>query len=219
MSSKNILLVEGEADRAFFEALCKLWGVPVGQVKVATPRDAGHNKNTKQGIFIVLPIYIDQLADGQIERLALMIDADSKVHGGGYDQAIQRLQGILSAKGYNQSPTATGGAQFVHSDGLNAIGAWIMPNNRDEGMLEDWVKQCLHPSEAALMTHAQLSIDQIPGGPKFKSLNRSKAEVATWLAWQTKPDHGLYNAAQTDLLDENAEYLVSLRGWLTQVFP
>ena len=33
MSHKNILLVEGEADRAFFEALCQRWQLPV-QVKV-----------------------------------------------------------------------------------------------------------------------------------------------------------------------------------------
>lgn len=53
MSHKNILLVEGEADRAFFEALCQRWQLPV-QVKVSTPRDAGHTKDTKQAAFAVL---------------------------------------------------------------------------------------------------------------------------------------------------------------------
>ena len=63
MSNKNILLVEGEADRAFFEALCTRWQLPV-QVKVSTPRDAGHTKDTKQAALSVLKtIYLGQLAE------------------------------------------------------------------------------------------------------------------------------------------------------------
>jgi hypothetical protein len=94
-----------------------------------------------------------------------------------------------------------------------------MPNNADEGMVEDWISACLHPNEQPLMRHAQTAIDQIPGGPKFTPLHRSKAEVATWLAWQTKPEHGLYHAAQPGLLSDKAPQLVSFRSWLERVFP
>ena len=54
MSAKNVLLVEGESDRGFFEDLCKLWGVSVQPIAVRTPRDAGHVKDTKQAAFDVL---------------------------------------------------------------------------------------------------------------------------------------------------------------------
>lgn len=53
MSQKNILLVEGEADRAFFEVLCKSLKLSV-RVEVYTPRDAGHSFDTKQAAFSVL---------------------------------------------------------------------------------------------------------------------------------------------------------------------
>ena len=55
MSAHNVLLVEGESDRGFFEELCKRWQLPV-QVKVSTPRDAGHARDTKQAAFDVLEI-------------------------------------------------------------------------------------------------------------------------------------------------------------------
>ena len=69
------------------------------------------------------------------------------------------------------------------------------------------------------MQHAKNSIDQIPGGAKFKPLRRSKAEVATWLAWQSEPDHGLWQAAKPDLLDNAAPQLQALKTWLMRVFP
>ena len=218
MSDKNILLVEGESDRGLLEALCKKWHIPVGQVKVCTPRDAGHAKNSKQAVWAVLPIYLAQLADGQIEKLALVVDADSPPNGG-FDRTLSQLQPLLAQHGYQGlADKAAPGLRFTHADGLPEVGAWVMPNNTDSGMVEDWLKNCLHADEADLMRHAQQAIASLPGGPKFKALHRSKADIATWLAWQAQPGHGLYHAVQPGLLDDNAPLLVALHGWLVQIF-
>src|SRR5574344_427627 len=183
MSHKNILLVEGEADRAFFEALCQRWQLPV-QVKVSTPRHAGHTKDTKQAAFAVLEtVYLGQLADGHIERLAIALDADSAADGGGFARTVAQLHQRLQPAGYElRAHAAPGGLLFAHNDGLNDIGAWVIPNNADEGALEHWIATNLHPDERALMQHAQAAIDHIPNGPKFKPAKRKKAEIATWLA-------------------------------------
>ena len=220
MSHQNILLVEGEADRSFFEALCKQWQLPV-QVKVSTPRDVGHARDTKQAAFAVLEtIYLGQLADGHIERLAIAMDADNVSDGGGFERTLSQLNQCLNPAGYAlRTHAEPGGLLFAHNDGLNEIGAWVMPNNADDGALEHWIQGNLHPNERALMQHAQNSIDQIPGTPKFKPLRRAKAEVATWLAWQTDPDHGLWQAAKPGLLDESAPQFRALRSWLEKVFP
>ena len=221
MSQKNVLLVEGEADRGFFEALCKNWKLSVLAIDVCTPRDAGHDRDSKQAALAVLSsAYLNQLTDGQIERLAIVIDADQVSDGGGFDNTLGKLQQQLNPAGYVlRTNSGSGGLLFGHNDGLNDIGAWVMPNNADEGMLENWIQLNLHPGEAALMQHAKSSIDQIPGGPKFKPLRRSKAEVATWLAWQSEPDHGLWQAAKPDLLDNAAPQLQALKTWLMRVFP
>jgi hypothetical protein len=219
MSHKNILLVEGEADRAFFEALCQRWQLPV-QVKVSTPRDAGHTKDTKQAALSVLKtIYLGQLADGHIERLAIAVDADRATDGGGFERTVAQLHQRLQPAGYElRAHAAPGGLLFAHNDGLNDIGAWVMPNNADEGALEHWIATNLHPDERAMMQHAQTAIDHIPNGPKFKPAKRKKAEIATWLAWQAEPDHGLWQAAKPGLLDESAPQWQALQAWLVRVF-
>lgn len=168
MSDKNILLVEGESDRGLLEALCKKWHIPVGQVKVCTPRDAGHAKNSKQAVWAVLPIYLAQLADGQIEKLALVVDADSPPNGG-FDRTLSQLQPLLAQHGYQGlADKAAPGLRFTHADGLPEVGAWVMPNNTDPGMVEDWLKNCLHADEADLMRHAQQAIASLPVGLNSK---------------------------------------------------
>ena len=218
MSTKNILLVEGEADRGFFEALCRMLGISVS-VRVATPKDTGGSHNTKAGVLSHLTkVLLPQLQDGQLERIGVVVDADRLVHGSGFAATLQGFTDALAGGGYQPDSATTSGLVFTHADGLADLGLWIMPNNADEGMLEDWIKQCLHPREAGLYQHGEASIDTIPGGPKFQSWHRTKAEVATWLAWQKKPEHGLYNAAQSDLLNIDAPLFKELQVWLTHVF-
>ena len=221
MSLKNILLVEGEADRSFFEIICRKFSIDVC-VRFATPRDLVTSqmvKNTKEGVFTLLPELLKQLEQGEIEKLAVVVDADSVVNGGGFKKTYDKVANIVKPAGYNSPVTnPAAGLVFENNDGLSDFGLWVMPDNANEGMLEDWIKQCLHPSEGVLYQHAGTSIDAIPGGAKFKPLHRAKAEVATWLAWQEKPGHGLYNAANTDLLNANAPLFVALHAWLKNVF-
>ena len=219
MSSKNILLVEGEADQGFFKELCGMLGIPADVVRVAAPKNDGGSHNGKAGVLSHLTsALLPQLQDGQLERIGVVVDADRVMHGSGFAATLQRFTDTLAQAGYQPNPAAASGLVFKHQDGLADLGLWIMPNNADEGMLEDWIKHCLHPAETGLYQHGEKSIDAIPGGPKFQPWHRTKAEVATWLAWQKKPEHGLYNAVQSDLLNTDAPLFKELQAWLVQVF-
>jgi hypothetical protein len=220
MSSRKILLVEGEADRGFYEALSKRLAIGLDEVRICTPRSVG-KKDSKQGVWHALPTYLQQLDDGEIERLAIVVDADSDATGGlGFAKTLAQLNAVLKPFNFSLDSGVSPGLTFNHSDGLKPFGAWIMPNNANDGMLEDWVIRCIDPAESSLMDYARACIDTIPGGPKFKPVHRSKAEVATWLAWQTKPEHGLYKAAEEmGLLDASAQTFVDLQSWLSRVFP
>jgi hypothetical protein len=218
MNTKNILLVEGDADRGFFEALCRKLDISV-DVRVATPKDTGGDYNTKEGVLTHLTLaLLQQLQDGQLERIGVVVDADRQEHGTGFEETLRRFSRSLAQYGYHRHPASETGLIFRHNDGLSDLGLWIMPNNGDDGILENWVKQCLHPGELGLYQHGEASIDAIPGGPKFQSWHRTKAEVATWLAWQKKPEHGLYNAVEAELLNTNAPLFKDLRAWLALVF-
>jgi hypothetical protein len=49
-------------------------------------------------------------------------------------------------------------------------------------------------------------------------IHRSKAEVATWLAWQKQPGHGLYRVVEDQLIDMDSELFLELKDWLTHIY-
>lgn len=207
----NILLVEGESDRSFFKELHKMLHISADVVEVATPKDIGHFRNGKSCLYQKLHDLLLQLDDGTIQRLGIVIDADNSFHA-----TLKEISDIFNPIGYTYS---TEYRLFIHEDGLPDIGLWIMPNNQDNGMLEDWIKTCQHPNEQTLFEHVKNSIDTIPNGAKFKDLHRAKAEIATWLAWQKNPEHGLYYAANKELLNTESESFQELEQWLQHLFP
>ncbi len=212
----HMLLVEGEADKSFFEQVCKTLELHTS-VTVAPPKDVGGSHNTKEGVFNHLPILLNQLSDAQITHLAVVVDADSEDNGGGYNRAIDRVTEIVKSYGFTLASDSVGGILFQHDDGLADFGLWVMPNNCDEGMLEDWIKSCVHSDEHKLFAHAETVVDTLPQ-TKFKSIHISKAEVATWLAWQKQPGHGLYRAVEDQLIDMNSELFLELKDWLTHIY-
>ena len=214
--TNHILLVEGESDRSFFVEVCKTLELHTS-VTVAPPKDVGGSHNTKEGVFNQLPILLNQLGDAQITRLAVVVDADSEDNGGGYNRAIDRVTEIVKSYGFTLASDSVGGILFKHDDGLADFGLWVMPNNCDEGMLEDLIKTCVHPDENILFAHAKTVVDTLPQ-KKFKSIHISKAEVATWLAWQKQPGHGLYRAVEDQLIDTNSALFLELKVWLTHIY-
>ena len=215
----RLLLVEGEADRAFFELLCNSETILAG-VKVAPPVAVGGRKNTKQGVLNYLETLIGELNDGRLRALAIVVDADRVADGGGFTKIVQQVTQKVSAEGYDTDPVSLGGGGLVykHNDGLPDFGVWVMPDNASEGTLEDWTQQSVLPAEQALLAHAQDTVAGLPA-PKFKANRLSKAEVATWLAWQDKPGEGLYFAVEGRLLDTTAALHTGLVQWLKAVFP
>ncbi|MEN9898791.1 MAG: hypothetical protein RLZZ66_2440 [Pseudomonadota bacterium] len=217
--SKNILLVEGDTDKIFFDEFLKTLNLTV-QVKVGLPRDLGGTHNSKGGICNLLPDLIAQLSDEDavLKKLAIIVDADSLPHSN-CQKTIERISKIIESFEYMLVVEKSNGFFYKNSDGLPSIGLWIMPDNENEGMLEDWIKASIHPNEQILLTQVKTVIDSLDP-KKFKPIHRSKAEVATWLAWQEQPGHGLYWAAHSknNLLDAGSSPYAELVDWLKRVY-
>lgn len=217
--SKKILLVEGEADKGFFVEICKKLNL-TASVMVAPPKDLGGTHNTKSGVINHLEnALLPQLADGSMTHIAAVVDADYVAHGGGYTNTLGRLSGVLVPFGFTleTGQAENNGLRFKNSDGLADFGLWIMPYGQHEGMLEDWVKSCVDENEQALFDHAANAVQQLEP-PKFPTHKTSKAEVATWLAWQKEPGHGLYHLVTEGLLNRQRPLFVELEQWLQKVF-
>ena len=217
-TTKRILLVEGEADKSFFEIICKNLGLHT-IVEVAAPKDITKARNGKWHAIKLLPILIKYLADEEIEltHLAVVVDADRVADGNGYENTIDKVTKFVAQEGYALSSNPVAGVLFEHDEELADFGLWVMPNNCDEGMLEDWIKRCIRTDELELFKHAKKVVCDLPSR-KFNSNRCSKAEVATWLAWQEQPGHGLYHIVKDELIDTNSASYKELSNWLNHIY-
>jgi hypothetical protein len=203
-----------------FAVICDITQIdPV--IKVVPPREIGGASNTKGGVFTILPTLLNQLPDGEIKRLAVILDADHpENHGMGYRRTLVEFTGIVRGAGYRRiNPKGLrGGILFGHNDGLNDLGLWIMPDNRMDGTLEDWLKHCVHETDLPLYQNACRAVETLAKPRKFSEFNRVKAEIATWLAWQEIPGQGAHAACRAGLIDRQKDLFAGLTNWLSRVF-
>lgn len=220
-NSSQVLLVEGDDDKFFFKKICALADLNP-DIQVAPPKEF-NGKNSKGGVFERLPFLLKQLKDKSLSNLAIIVDADYEdTQGLGCKKTIEKITEIVSIAPYHFAEPLklqSGGLVFKSSNNLNDIGLWVMPNNELNGMLEDFIKTCIKSDELSLLLHASTSTRELQK-PKFGHHHISKAEIATWLAWQEKPGHGLYYSVKEDnlLLDTNHPLFQKLQNWLNAVF-
>ena len=218
-ASKQLLLVEGGADKSFFEMIIRKLSLNT-TVKVAPPKEVKSDGfNTKNGLFNILKPLLSQLDDGQYTHIAAIVDSDYIEYDGGYQKTINKVSTIINPLGFElkESESNQKGLYFENSYGLADFGLWVMPDNQNEGMLEDWIKSCIKEDESPLFQQASEAVGSL-SDPKFKDHLASKAEVATWLAWQEKPGHGLYGALNADLLDNTHPSFQALEQWLKAIY-
>lgn len=218
MPQKKLLLVEGPNDKYFFEAFLRKNSLE--KIIATSPaKELGGTYNSKQGAINLLPSLAQNLTDGSIERLGVILDSDTVENGGGLTLTLKQLAEKIEIFGYaNTAVKSThGGYLFKNKDGLPPIGAWIMPNNKDEGSIENWISHITDISQRQLFTLASQTVNQLKT-PLFPATRTKKAEVATWLAWQEIPGKGLDYTITGELLNNSDQQYINLLNWIKEVF-
>lgn len=217
-SSKK-LIVEGDIDGSFFEAFCYSIGYRKKEIWVGPPADYAAGKGRGKGNAIDLFVdLVGELRDGRVSRLGLIVDADYASKGGlGYSGTLEHISGKLGPLDYAPISDGEEGIVFAHAGGLPDIGVWIMPNNRNEGYLEDFCIGIAARSEATLLRRARTAVTDIDT-PKFPAHFKTKAEMATWLAWQEVPGQKLAALIGNNLIDTTSPKFLALKKWLKRTF-
>ncbi|MBI3230180.1 MAG: hypothetical protein HYZ45_08420 [Burkholderiales bacterium] len=225
-SSKKLLLVEGENDRLFYQICCdrfaKLRDIEVGPPSRYMHWKDGEKPDGKNNAIDLFLTEVSRLAqDVGRSHLALVVDADSPATDGlGFRKTWEKITPTLEKAGYTIPPypnKSNSGTIFQHNDGLPAIGLWVMPDNFNKGFLEDFVKKTLKAEEKSLFSHAATTVSALQN-PKFKQHHLSKAEVATYMAWQETPGQGLHGALGAKLLQFDKGVGNNFIVWLQQCF-
>ena len=220
--TQKILLVEGPNDTLFFQAWCR--EVRLKGITVAPPAHLGAQGMGKGNAFKLLPTLLQQLKDGTVDRLGIVLDADHPLnHHQGFDNSYRKIAGYLeSALKFNvpkRLPPQRAGFLFDHPDGLPPVGLWIMPDNRQDGMLEDFIKQAITTEPQKEVLEEACSAVSRLNPPLFnRDFHLSKAEIATWLAWQAEPGKPMASAVGDQLIDLKSPLPDQFTQWLRQVF-
>ncbi len=158
---------------------------------------------------------------GGLKVLGVVVDADDKLE--------ERWRGIreFCNKCNAQAPQScpVGGFivnQIVGPGGIVAkFGAWIMPDNRHEGMIENFCFDLVPVGNNELLEHAASSVGKAKylGAPFTPSLNtNAKARLHTWLAWQEPPGQSIGRAIANRTLQPTAQSAQAFVAWFRQLY-
>lgn len=206
MPGRRILLVEGKDDEYVLKHICGARGV----------QDLDEIKSL-DAIEKLLENFPVRLKESDIEALGVVIDADTNPAS-----RWDSLQNRLTGAGYQNVPKAPMPEGTILDPPVNTllprVGIWIMPDNRAQGTLEDFLR-FLVPIGSRLFDHVNLSVKTIPKGElRFRKSDTSKAIIHTWLAWQKTPGKPLGTAITARYLDPAVPQVDVLVSWLNRLF-
>jgi hypothetical protein len=150
----------------------------------------------------------------KFQKIGLILDANADLNN-----RWSFLSGIFKKQGFNlpKSPELNG--TIVRQNG-KTIGIWLMPDNNNNGILEDFINYLIHEDDK-LINKATKILDELESEKinKYNLIHRSKAKIHTWLAWQENPGSPMGKAITARyLLPENKEISDKFVDWIKQVF-
>lgn len=221
MGYRNLLLVEGHDDQYVLHNLLKVHGISSAIPDRRDPEVyiTEHTITIRQeGGFEKLRSNLDTvLQDSELERLGIVVDADEGLEGRW--NSLQDAFNIARTSGMPPDPDPVG-TVFTATQSYRTlqVGIWIMPDNENPGMLEDFIK-LIRPAEDTLWARAAHCISLIPVHERrFRVADERKALMHTWLAWQEEPGKPLGQAIKARYLDAHAQYAQQVVNWLRLLF-
>jgi hypothetical protein len=165
------LLVEGKDDQHVIWALCQKNQIPETFEII--------DCNGKENLIDQIPIRFKSYG---VETIGIIIDADNDLN-----QTWTKIRSILSSIGFEQPEELPDNGLVVQNNSQKA-GVWIMPNNKVNGMLEDFIS-FLVPHDDQLFPIVESTLENIEskGLNNYQPIHHSKASIHTWLAWQENP--------------------------------
>ena len=206
MAGRKILLVEGTDDEHVLKHICGNRGIP----KLDDVRAHKNDEDLLEDFTIRIKASTEE---GVV--LGVVIDADKNPSG-----RWQSIRHRLLEAGYGDvSNKADREGTIVEPPDhslLPRVGVWIMPNNVDKGKLEDFLR-LLVPEGDDLIAHATDVVENLPVR-RFRDIDKPKAVMHTWLAWQNSPGRPYGTAITAGFLDACAPAADDIVSWLNRLF-
>jgi uncharacterized protein DUF3226 len=153
------------------------------------------------------------LQESVVKTLGIIVDGDENPRG-----RWERIRNFCQTHDVavpNQCPP-----EGLIIDGVlgRRFGAWIMPNNQDVGMIENFCRGLI-PSDDGLWSFAQMCAEEAKRkGASYVDAHRHKAEMHTWLAWQAPPGERMGSAITKAILRHDADSAQPFIQWFRTLY-
>ena len=182
----KIVLTEGKTDCHVIIAICRAYNVPESFGFYACGSDD-----------LVLKRLPALLAGSEkMQTIGVVLDADNPNLGAKWDSIKNRLV----KEGYSVPERPNPDGTFFDADDKPKIGVWFMPDNKIDGMLEDF---CYQLAEEAAIDFAKSCVKTAKekSFTSFLDNHEAKSIIHTYLAWQNEPGMPLGKAITAKALD------------------
>jgi hypothetical protein len=205
----KVLLVEGPDDQDVVTQFCASRGI----------KHQEHFDVVQCGGYAPLRVRVGSELKADRETIGILVDAD--------DVREDRWRSLRDAllKHYRQREPMQSVPEQLASDGLiveskawwqKRCGVWVMPDNTQSGMLEDFLLAQI-PRDDALLDHATRAVAELPER-RFSGKHQAKAEIHTWLAWQKEPGTPLRLAFKRRCFRTDNTLAQRFHDWLVRLF-
>ena len=99
------------------------------------------------------------------------------------------------------------------------VGVWLMPDNQREGALEQFLQDLVDDDDALLPIAERTTTEAAESGADFPEVDRQKAVLHTWLAWQTEPGLPYGTAIKARYFRDDSPAALAFVDWYRRVFP
>jgi hypothetical protein len=219
MADKRVLLVEGKDDLHVIAHILKNHGLE-GKIKIKDQEGISNlTKGINPELFDELLNDLDEEIDAtsELEKLGIVVDADLDIQAR-WESLANRLRDLDYE---NVPPTPNPNGIILQNRGDRVpIGVWIMPDNQiPTGILENFVKMLVPEERNSLLKKAVETVESIPEEERlFSNVKIAKAEIHTYLAWQSRPGLPFGVAIREKYLQADNPNCESFVNWLKRLF-
>jgi len=152
--------------------------------------------------------------DGEQKKqtIGIVLDADTSVAS-----RWQAIKNKLKDYEYPIPDKPNIGGTILNYSSLPRLGIWLMPNNIDVGMLEDFCLLLVEENKKAVADEC-INIAIKKNATTFKEVHKAKALIHTYLAWQDEPGKPIGQAITAKILEPSYPISLEFKKWLIELF-
>lgn len=98
------------------------------------------------------------------------------------------------------------------------VGVWLMPNNRTQGALEQFLETLIADGDALFVHARQTTTDASRIGAPFRKADEAKARLHAWLAWQEEPGRPYGVAVRAKYFGHDSQEAAAFVDWFQRLY-